>query len=181
MPPQPPKFSDQTRILKHPTTCQHEYAMLLKWFLLVLVVVIGLRQAVIEYSSRKRRTPNPGLAASVTEKCPFPCQGASQTYLRSNASTGSQDQQTVVFKPVYPWTSPPQPLPGPYDHRLYPPPTIRRNSYNPSVEQPKDFAATSYTRRVSLNSLPTQQSTLLGTVIVSSKGWRRNQWIISGE
>ncbi|KAF2438573.1 hypothetical protein P171DRAFT_163731 [Karstenula rhodostoma CBS 690.94] len=181
MPPQPPKSSDQDRILELSTTCQHDYAMLSTCFLLVLVVAIGLRLAVIKYSSRKRRTPSSEAVATVTERCSFPCQEASPKHLRPNASTGGQDQQTVVSKPIYPWTSPVQPLPGPYDPRLYPLPTIRRHSYHPSVEQLKDIAVTSYTRRVSLNSLPTQQNTLRGTVTVSSNRWRRNQWIIPGE
>jgi hypothetical protein len=87
----------------------------------------------------------------------------------------------MVFEPMYPWTAPPQSLPGPYDPRLYPLPTIRRHTYNSTVEDPMDIPTTNFTRRVSLNSMPSQQSTFRGTVIVSSKGWRRNQWIISGE
>ncbi|KAK7181367.1 hypothetical protein DPSP01_013899 [Paraphaeosphaeria sporulosa] len=181
MPPQPPIISDRNRIPNLSATCQYGHAMLSEWLLLLLVVVIGLRLAVIKYSSGKRRTPDSKIDASITEKYCLPYQEAPQPDMHSNASTGSQVQQTVVFKPTYPWTSPPQPLPGPYDPRLYPLPTIRRHSFNPSVEQSHDVAAASYTRRVSLNSLPSENGTLRGTVTVSSQGWRRNQWIISGE
>ncbi|KAL5429705.1 hypothetical protein PMIN04_000087 [Paraphaeosphaeria minitans] len=181
MPPQPPIFSDRTRILNLSTTCSYGYATLSRWLLLLLVVVVGLRLAVIKYSSGKKRAPDSEIDASITEKYCLPYQEASQKALKSNASTGNRGQQTVVLKPIYPWTSPPQTLPGPYDPRLYPVPTIRRHSYISSVEQSHDVAATSYTRRVSLNSLPAEKGTLRRTVTVSSKGWRRNQWIISGE
>jgi hypothetical protein len=180
MPPQ--RISaDQSCITKFPATCQHDYAILSKWFLLVFVVVVGLRLAVVKYSSRKNWTPDSETVANVAERCPIACQRPSHKDTRQNASTVRQYHQAMVFKPMYPWTAPPQSLPGPYDPRFYPPPSIRRQTYNSAVEEPKDIPKTAYIRRVSLNSMPTQQSTLRGTVIVSSKGWRRNQWIISGE
>lgn len=180
MPPQLFVPADRNRILKLSSSCQHEFAVLSKFFLLALVVVIGLRLAIIRNSSRKRMISTSETIADIKEKCPISCQKGSEQDLRQYASSGEQHQQTPVYKSVYPWTSPPQPLPGPYDPRLYPLPTIRRHSCDPSVPESKDVAAPSYTRRVSLNSIPTQHSTLRGTVTISSKGWRRKQWTISG-
>lgn len=90
----------------------------------------------------------------------------------------------VTGQPIYPWTSPPQPLPGPYDPRLYPPVTIRRHSHpNPACVAPMETNLINYTRRVSTNSIPSRQSILHGKVTSASNGttgWRRNHWVVEG-
>ncbi|KAF2678525.1 hypothetical protein K458DRAFT_316821 [Lentithecium fluviatile CBS 122367] len=116
----------------------------------------------------------------VKEKDIGTCQAPLEKDLRQHAIQERKDQLRPTFKPIYPWTSPPQPLPGPYDPRLYPLPTIRRHSYDPSVVAQEQDATISYERRVSTNSIPTQQAKLHGTVTTSTDGWRRNQWVISG-
>lgn len=183
MPPQPPLPADQDRARSYATPCKREYAMLFKVFLLSAVLAIGLRLSIARYVSRKRRISKSEPGANVTEKSPVPLYSrAAEKIARPGSSAGEKiHKASLPHEPIYPWTSPPQPLPGPYDPRLYPLPTIRRHSYDPSVEAPQELAAISYTRRVSLNSIPTEQSTLRGAVTISSKGWRRNQWIISGD
>ncbi|KAI4950600.1 hypothetical protein J4E91_004485, partial [Alternaria rosae] len=83
-----------------------------------------------------------------------------------------------VLSPIYPWISPPQNLPGPYDAPYYPVPlpTIKteeslqdRNQSTtiktepPSADVPEELSTISYTRRVSPNSMPDQESLLEGT------------------
>lgn len=101
---------------------------------------------------------------------------------RSCQAPAEKGPAPVIFKPIYPWISPPQPLPGPYEPRLYPHPTLRRHSYpDPSPPPPPETSSISYTRRVSTNSIPTRQTVLHGTVTTASNGavgWRRNQWVV---
>lgn len=181
MPPQPPILLDRTRKLDPTAPCQHDYVVLSNGLLLLLVFVIGLRLAIVKHSCRKRRIPFSESAVDITGKNRLPREEAPRNSPRPNTSVESTGQQNVAFEPMYPWMSPPQPLPGPYDPRLYPLPTIRRHSYDPSTQEPNDDAAACYTRRVSLNNLSDGKGTLRGTVTVSSRGWRRGQWIISGE
>lgn len=155
-----------------------------KIFLLVLVVTTGIRMAVLHCARKKRRIA----AASQhvqEEKDSTSCQAPSEKDLRQDGCPQSKDQPPPTFRPIYPWISAPQPLPGPYDPRFYPLPTIRRHSYDPSHgPSPEAEAHTiSYTRRVSTNSLPTRHPTLHGKVTTTSNstaGWRRNQWVVSG-
>ncbi|KAF2011318.1 hypothetical protein BU24DRAFT_278548 [Aaosphaeria arxii CBS 175.79] len=95
-----------------------------------------------------------------------------------------QNSFPPTFRPVYPWTGPPKPLPGPYDPSLFPLPTVRRHSSVDAVEEsstPDCNNTIDYSRRVSTNSIPAYQSTLHGSITRSSRGWRRNQWVVSGE
>jgi hypothetical protein len=180
MPPQLPVLADPNRIAKTMTSSQSVYA---KAFVLALVVVTALRLAFIRHMSKKKEMSTRNLTAVAPEKCPSSCPELLEKVSRHAESFGGQDETSSAPIPLYPWISPPQPLPGPYDPRLYPLPTIRRHSYDPPANDflCKKSAEASYTRRVSLNSMPTQQRTLHGTVVISPKGWRRNQWIVSGE
>ncbi|KAF1971046.1 hypothetical protein BU23DRAFT_199028 [Bimuria novae-zelandiae CBS 107.79] len=178
MPPLPSVPADRDRLSKLPTSTPDGYTMLSKLCLLAMVVVTGLRLAIIKHLSRKRRSSAPGPTIHAPEKVPISRQGASEKHLRHAPLFGGQAEP---YTTLYPWILPPQPLPGPYDPRLYPLPTLRRHSYDPSTNVSTERSEIAYIRRVSLNSIPTQQSTIRGTVTTSSKGWRRNQWIISGE
>lgn len=108
----------------------------------------------------------------------------------------SLQQETLqpILSPIYPWISPPQNLPGPYDAPYYPVPlptikteeslqdrnqstTIKTEPHSEDV--PEELSTISYTRRVSPNSMPDQESLLEGTVTVSTKGWRRTQWTVT--
>lgn len=108
----------------------------------------------------------------------------------------SLQQETLqpVLSPIYPWISPPQNLPGPYDAPYYPVPlpTIKTEeslhdrtqstiikTEPPSEDVPEELSTISFTRRVSPNSIPDQESLLERTVTVSTKGWRRTQWTVT--
>lgn len=94
-----------------------------------------------------------------------------------------KDQHSVTGEVVpYPWIAPPQPLPGPYDARLYPLPTLRRHSYDPTaiIRSMQEDRIVSYTRRVSAAHISKETRMVHGTVTTSAEGWRRNQWSVSG-
>ena len=177
-----PPSSIPTGHARIPTSASSSaYTRLPKILLLVLVVAVGLRFLVQCYAQRKKRTSMlPPRAPE--EKDSKSCQEASEPDLRPHHRPQSKDQPTSAVKPIYPWISPPQPLPGPYDPRFFPLPTVRRHSHDlsPSPSPEAEAHTASYTRRVSTNSLPTRQSTLRGTVTVSNNGTRRNQWVVTG-
>lgn len=184
MPPQLPVFADPTRAAKTVTSSRDVYTNFPKVFILALAVVIALWIAIVRHLSKRKKVSTRDFTATPPEKHSDSHQKILEKDLRHCGSFGGQDDKNATSFPLYPWTSPPQLLPGPYDPRLYPLPTLRRHSYDPSAENihaSKKSAEVSYTRRVSLNGIPKQQSTLHGTVVISSKGWRRNQWIVSGE
>jgi hypothetical protein len=139
--------------------------------ILVSLVVLAafVRCAVAYYSRRKRRTA--GTCRTVSEKEEI------QPYVDNTPPS-------PVFRPVYPWIAPPQPLPGPYDLRLYPLPTIRRHSHpEPAQESPEELNTVTYTRRVSTNGVPIRHTTVRGAVTTTttiSPGWRRNHWTVEG-
>jgi len=157
------------------------FAQLPKIFLLVLVAAAGLRFLVQCYTQRKRRTTAP-CSQVPEEKGSTPCQAAPEADLRPYHLSQSRDQVAPAFTPIYPWISPPQPLPGPYDPRFFPLPTIRRHSHDVSPEPSPEVEThtASYTRRVSTNSMPVRQSTLHGAVSITNNRTRRNQWVVTG-
>lgn len=167
-------------------TISNGYTLLSKIFLVALFVATCIWVGVLCCTRRKRRILEQSQPADEKDvKCR---QAASENNDKKRNACQPQrqqsgDQSPRDFKPVYPWISPPQPLPGPYDPRVYPLPTIRRHSYpNPSPENPMETNTISYTRRVSTNSVPNHESTLRGSITVSSNGtsgWRRNQWVVS--
>jgi hypothetical protein len=154
------------------------YSQLCKVFLFVLVAATGIRLAVVRLTTRRSFASASTILAQEKEIKSY--QARSEKDPRQYGTSQRKDQQQPTSKPIYPWLSPPQALPGPYDPRLYPLPTIRRHSYDPSVHVPEQLSTISYSRRVSTMDLPNQHSILHGSVITSTKGWRRNQWVVSG-
>lgn len=179
MPPPPPQLTGALRLLElKPSGCFHEMfkkfagsTLVLPSGFLLLIVLVSCVRCVVFYNTRRKRRRETRTSQGAREKHPTPVTSAAPM------------PNTSTYKPVYPWTSPPQPLPGPYDPRLYPLPTIRRHSYHePSTAVPAETNTISYTRRVSTNSMPPRQTVLHGTVTTTttkgSPGWRRNQWVV---
>jgi hypothetical protein len=130
-------------------------------------------------------------------------EGRSESYIRlpsldqePNQYLQSLQQETLRpnLSPIYPWMSPPQMLPGPYDAPYFPVPlpTVRSEESSQVKDQsptiktkstlddvPEEVETISYSRRVSANSIPDHDSLLEGTVTVSNKGWRRTQWTVT--
>jgi hypothetical protein len=98
-------------------------------------------------------------------------------------------------KPVYPWTAPPTPLPGPYDAPYYPLPlpSIRECPDNANPETPiktedvseemkstpESTHTTSFTHHLSPDSTSDQKAMVRGTITISNHGWRRTHWTVS--
>ncbi|KAF1832647.1 hypothetical protein BDW02DRAFT_419354 [Decorospora gaudefroyi] len=96
----------------------------------------------------------------------------------------SLEQETIhpSLLPIYPWLSPPQPLPGPYDTPYYPLPLPSIQPAKPinqeptANDDPEELESICYTRRLST----TQHSPLLSaSLTISTKGWRRTQWSVT--
>jgi hypothetical protein len=202
MPP-PSIPADHSRMSNSATS--NPYTQLPKVFLLVLVVATCIRITVLYCKWRQRNshksyqplseegdsssckpsqkeknptTYNPDQEAKDSTLCHVPL----ERDLRQDQWPRNNDQPPPTFQPIYPWISPPQPLPGPYDPRFYPLPTIQQHSYDPSHDTSHDFGSqtTPYARRVSTDNL---HATLIGTMTTTSNGktgWRRNQWVVLG-
>jgi len=129
-------------------------------------------------------TSTPSLPASVLlllvlascVRCALLLRSRKSNQTRSCQAPAKKSPAPVTFKPISP------PLPGPYEPRLYPHPTLRRHSYpDPPRPPPPETSSISYTRRVSTNGILTRQTVLHGTVTTASNGavgWRRNQWVV---
>lgn len=85
-------------------------------------------------------------------------------------------------KPIHPWISPPQALPGPYDPMYYPlpAPSFRPKSppFHPANSEGRH--STSYIRHVPRANVPINKAVLYGTMTVSTNGWRRSHWNVTG-
>lgn len=184
----PPRDSFTTLI---PTVIS---AQLLIPALCVLLLISCFRLALALQSRRRERAISRSITMNETDKKDQkqdslsperPVKKESPTSQPSPLPTSMQRQvETPTYKPIYPWTAPPHRLPGPYDPPYYPLPTLRRHSSSDSTSTTTSSAheqkTEAYTRRVSTNSIPIQESILRGTVTTSPDGWRRNQWTVSG-
>ncbi|ORX91395.1 hypothetical protein BCR34DRAFT_283360 [Clohesyomyces aquaticus] len=162
-------------------TLPNAYAQLPKIFLLVLAVASCLRYAVVHCIRRKRRETEAHV--KFEEKARTCIQTLPEKPSKPSEIAPPKDSTPLSLTSVYPWTSPPKALPGPYDPRLYPLPTIRRHSYPHPPQESTDQTTISYTRRISTNSIPARQIILRGTVTTAkneASGWRRNQWVVEG-
>lgn len=85
-------------------------------------------------------------------------------------------------KPIFPWMSPPQALPGPYDPMYYPlpAPSSRCTSSGSLAANVEGRHSTSYTRPVPKSSTPLGEAVLYGTMTTSTNGWRRSHWNVTG-
>jgi hypothetical protein len=101
---------------------------------------------------------------------------------RSRLDSLGQELQQDTLKPIYPWTAPPQALPGPYDHPYYPlpTPTVRRHSIDPENAPPDESHTVSHFRRISSTGLPPRDTVLHTSTTASTRGWRRTQWVVMG-
>lgn len=182
-----PTPTDQSHTTESSKWSDSDFSIISGISLLALVLVAGIRWAILKYTSTKRRIPSKSHSnLSSQEKASGPCQPLPmQLPERKKGQRCNSDVQknTEVqgYKSLYPWIGPPEPLPGPYDPRLYPLPTLRRHSYDLAAKSTTEDASISYTRRVSLNQDFNQSKTVHGMITTSHKGWRRNQWVISGK
>lgn len=176
MPPHP-NSTNLPRIENWTTTTKFGY--LFKIVLLLSIFTAVFRSLVVVITRRKRRmsgqSPSPKKNALPT---PPAVDKEPNQYLQSL----KEETLRPDLGPIYPWITPPQPLPGPYDAPYYPlpAPTIRRHSYDSSDAETEEISTMApYIRRVSTNSIPKQEHILQGSSTVSTLGWRRTQWTVS--
>ena len=125
---------------------------------------------------------SPTMDDDAKPKSPQPPSGKWEKEYRSRLDSLGQELQQDVPKPIYPWTTPPQVLPGPYDQPYYPlpAPTIRRHSTDPEDMQPEEFRTISQFRRISSPGNPPRDTILHTSTTASTRGWRRTQWVVTG-
>jgi hypothetical protein len=164
------------------------------FLLLVLATIVWSAKHCL--SSRKK-TMSQSLA-SVGEKSPTPDSPAMETDVklkrtqspsgkwekehRSRLDSLGEELQQDSPEPIYPWTAPPQALPGPYDQPYYPlpMPTIRRHSIDAESAPPEEARTVSHFRRISSTGLPPRDTVLHTSTTASTRGWRRTQWVVMG-
>jgi hypothetical protein len=163
---------------------------------LVVLVTAGITWMVIAYISRKKSlrrksriintnvdipekpTPNRSLQRQDSGVCHDHWECDHNNYLNSL----KQEILQQTEKPIHPWISPPQALPGPYDPMYYPlpAPSFRQKlspSLPPNVEGRN---STPFTRLVPRLDSPRCEAVLYGTMTTSTNGWRRSHWNVTG-
>ncbi|RMZ71098.1 hypothetical protein GMOD_00005604 [Pyrenophora seminiperda CCB06] len=138
-------------------------------------------------------------APSIKQEQPHYPPISSSLPIHPNAYLDSLKQETLypAFTPIYPWISPPRPLPGPYDAPYYPLPlpTLQQTeqsfqaateAQDPAIksegeeEEGEQLEAALYARHLlpPHSSIQEHETVLQGAVIASNKGWRRTQWTV---
>lgn len=145
---------------------------------IALVFATCTRLVILRFTQKRRISST--VNRFTQEKEPLPRQEPVEKIIPDLLLDSRDTIPSPTFIPIYPWIGPPLPLPGPYDPRVYPLPTLRRHSSVEPSQEATENETISYTRRVSTNSIPVRQITLHGTITTSQKGWRRNQWVVSG-
>lgn len=157
----------------------------------VVLVTASITWAVVAYiSQRKSRTSDSNidtLEESITKRTLERHDSGTyqdqwgidhSTYLRSL----QQEIQQKTEKPIYPWISPPQALPGPYDPMYYPlpAPSVRPKPLHSAPTGVEGRYSTSHTRLVPRAGTSFGEAVLYGTMTTSTKGWRRSHWNVTG-
>ncbi|KAH6641984.1 hypothetical protein C7974DRAFT_93188 [Boeremia exigua] len=158
--------------------------------LVVLTTVVVASCAVAYLLQKKSR--NVGTKVDSPEK-PFSkptlerqdsamCQNQWESDHNSRLYSLKQEILEKTEKPVHPWISPPQALPGPYDPMYYPlpAPSHRCESSGTPVTTVEGRHSTSYTSLVPKSGTPQGEAVLYGTMTTSTNGWRRSHWNVTG-
>ncbi|UPX14738.1 uncharacterized protein EKO05_0005212 [Ascochyta rabiei] len=168
-----------------------EYDRLIEVSVVILVAATIIWFAVAWISRRGSRTVEAGPDAPeksldrplvVRQDSAICCQKHWESYHNDRLNSLQQEILQHTKKPIHPWILPPQKLPGPYDPMYYPlpPPTIRPVSPRPPREKSEGRHSTSYTRLVPATGAPPEKLNLYGTMTMSTKGWRRTHWNVTG-
>ena len=165
--------------------------------LLVVLVAAGITWIVIAYVARRkssqRKSRNINTSVDIPEKPP-----SNRTLQRQDSGVchdhwecdhnnylNSLKQEILQHteKPIHPWVSPPQALPGPYDPMYYPLPAPSfRQKLSPSLPSNVEGRnSTPFTRFVPKLDSPRCEAVLYGTMTTSTNGWRRSHWNVTGE
>jgi hypothetical protein len=179
------KFENVGHILSHPT-----YNRLLQISLVVLAAAIIAWIVVTHVSQRQNR--NIDASADVPEK-PLTkpllerqdsatCQNQWEHDHKNYLNSLKQEILEHTEKPIFPWVSPPQVLPGPYDPMYYPlpAPLFRCKTSGSLAANVEGRHSVSYTLHVPKSGIPLGEAVLYGTMTSSTNGWRRSHWNVTG-
>ncbi|KAF2031185.1 hypothetical protein EK21DRAFT_88318 [Setomelanomma holmii] len=166
-------------------TLSHDSGNFFKIIFLISVVATAVKSYAVLSLRRKRKLDHQ--TSMIQEKEPSPSEPAVKEetqpsqpeipHRHLHALRQELSQSEPI--PVFPWIAPPTQLPGPYDAPFYPLPSIRRDSHDASDFPSEKTQTMPYIRRISTDSMPTQESTIRGTTTVSNHGWRRTQWTVA--
>lgn len=106
------------------------------------------------------------------------CQNQWESDHKNHLKSLKQEIFEHTEKPIFPWVSPPQALPGPYDPIYYPlpPPSSRCETSGSLMASTEGRHSASYTQLVPKSSTSLGETVLYGTVTTSTNGWRRSHW-----
>lgn len=160
--------------------------------LLIVLVIVTIAWSVVAYISQsKSRVVD--TVAETSEKPIVPkrilkrqdsgvCQNHWECDHNNYLNSLKHEILQQAEKPVHPWISPPQALPGPYDPMYYPlpAPTFRSKISTSLPTNVEGRRSTSYTRLVPRPDTPLAETVLYGTMTTSTNGWRRSHWNVTG-
>ncbi len=159
--------------------------------ILIILIAATVAWAVITFTSQRKSriihasvdiqeklTTKPFLQRHDSAMSPNGLESYHNNYLNSLKEEILQQTE----KPIYPWITPPQTLPGPYDPMYYPLPAPS-HQYEPVGSHPANLEgrhSTSYTYLVPKAGVPQSGVVLYGTLTTSTNGWRRLHWNVNG-
>jgi hypothetical protein len=167
-----------------------KYDQLALAFVVILAIVTIIRVVAVYLAQRKSRTlevkpdisEKPTSRPSLDREDSAVCQKYWEFDHNDRLNSLKQEILQHTEKPIYPWVSPPQALPGPYDPMYFPlpAPTIRKMPLVSSPAKREGRHSTSYTRLVPDCGTPPRAAVLYGTMTTSTNGWRRTHWNVTG-
>jgi hypothetical protein len=110
------------------------------------------------------------------------CQNQWEHDHKNHLNSLKQEILEHTEKPIFPWVSPPQALPGPYDPMYYPlpAPSFRCKTSGSLAANIEGRHSASFTRLVPKSGTPIGEAVLYGTMTTSTNGWRRSHWNVTG-
>jgi hypothetical protein len=179
------KFQNAGNIL---TDSKHSQLLPVSLVVLAIAVVAWI---VVTYVSQ-RQNRNIDASADVPEK-PLTkpllerqdsatCQNQWEHDHKNYLNSLKQEILEHTEKPIFPWVSPPQALPGPYDPMYYPlpAPSFRCKTSGSLAANIEGRHSASYTRHIPISGTPLGEAVLYGTMTTSTNGWRRSHWNVTG-
>lgn len=167
-----------------------EHIRLIQIFLVVLATATIVWLVVSYVSQRQIRTidanaevlEKPSTKPLLERQDSATCQNQWEHDHKSYLNSLKQEILEHTEKPIFPWVSPPQALPGPYDPTYYPlpAPSFRYKTSGSLAANIEGRHSASYTRHVRKSGTPLGGPVLYGTMTHSTNGWRRSHWNVTG-
>ncbi|KAF3042897.1 hypothetical protein E8E12_005134 [Didymella heteroderae] len=186
----PPLFGHKKFQNTRQVVSNAKHSRLLQIFLIVFVTAT-IAWIVLTYVSQ-RQSRDVDTSADVSEKHTTKpllerqdsatCQNQWEHDHKNYLNSLKQEILEHTEKPIFPWVSPPQVLPGPYDPMYYPlpAPSFRCKTSGSLAANVEGRHSASYTHHVPKSGTPLGEAVLYGTMTTSTNGWRRSHWNVTG-